>query len=67
MTQYRIKPARELLMGDLGAGVGINDEGHAYISLGRLGEEEERLSIDAIEAFALREWLDGVLQKEDDK
>jgi hypothetical protein len=56
-----IKQIHPLLIGDLCAGVVVNDDDVAYIALGINGEEEERFGIDEIEANALLDWLEMAL------
>ena len=60
MTQYRIKPAPSVTVNRTFV---CSNEGELVIDQG--GDQWVRL--DASEAVALREWLDGVLAKEDDK
>jgi hypothetical protein len=59
MSIKRIQP---LLIGELQAGTGVNDDGITYIAIGPITEDEESsIGIDEIEARALHEWLGRAL------
>lgn len=53
-----IKRIPGLLIGDLHAGAGVNDDGVTYIAIGPITDDDEsHISIDEIEARALCAWL----------
>lgn len=59
MSIKRINP---LLIGELQAGTGENDDGVTYIAIGPITEDDDSgIGIDEIEARALYEWLGRAL------
>jgi hypothetical protein len=58
-----LKQVHPLLIGELQAGICVNDDGCRYIALGPISDDaESAIGIDEIEARALHEWLGRVLR-----